>query len=231
MDAVAAGLGADIDYGMADGVLGGGVEDAVGRRHADRHGVDQDVAVVSRIEGAGAAHGRHADAVAVAADAGHHARYQMAGLGVARRAEAERIEARYGPCTHGEHVAQDAADAGRRPLIGLDERRVVVALHLEDRRLAIADIHHAGVLSRPADDPGRLGGQLPQPHPGRLVGAMFVPHRREDAELGQVGRAANDPLDARVLVRAQPVLGDQCGRDRHVRHRAHGAAHESAPTR
>ena len=35
VDAVAPGLGADIDHGMADRVLGGGVEDAVGGRHAD----------------------------------------------------------------------------------------------------------------------------------------------------------------------------------------------------
>ena len=33
---------------------------------------------------------------------------------------------------HGEDVAQDAADAGRRALVGLDVGWVVVALHLED---------------------------------------------------------------------------------------------------
>ena len=231
VDAVAPGLGADIDHGIADRVLGGGIEDAVGRRHAHGHGVDQDVAVVSRIEGARAADRRHADAVAVAADAGDHTRHQMARLGVAGRTEAERIEARHRPRAHGEHVAQDAADTGRSSLIGLDEGRVVVALHLEDRRLPVADIHHAGVLPRPADDPGRLGRQLAQPHPRGLVGAVLVPHRREDAELRQVGRPPHDPLDAGILVRAQPMLGDERRRDRHVRHRAHRAAHESVSTR
>jgi hypothetical protein len=57
-----------------------------------------------------------------------------------------------GPRAHGEDVAQDAADAGRRALIGLDVARVVVALHLEDGGLAVADVDDAGVLARAADD-------------------------------------------------------------------------------
>ena len=228
MDAVAPGLGADVDHRMADGVLGRGVEDAVRRRHAHGHGVDQDVAVVGRIEGARAAHRRHPDAVAVAADAGDHAADQMAGPGVAGRAEAERVEARHRPRAHGEDVAQDAADPGRRALVGLDEGRVVVALHLEDRRLPVADVHHAGVLAGAADDPGGLGRQSAQPDARRLVGAVLVPHRREDAELGEIRGPAHDPLDARVFLGAQPVLGDERRRDRHLRHRAHRAAHESA---
>ena len=76
---------------------------------------------------------------------------QVPGLGVIRAAEAQRVQIGDRPRAHGEDVAQDAADPGRRALIGLDEGRVVVALHLEDRRLAVADVDDAGVLARPAD--------------------------------------------------------------------------------
>jgi hypothetical protein len=61
---------------------------------------------------------------------------------------------------HGEDVAQDAADAGRRALIGLDEGRVVVALHLEDGGVAVADVDDAGVLARPWITQGALVGSF-----------------------------------------------------------------------
>src|SRR3546814_1350478 len=89
---------------------GGRIEDAVGRRDAHGHGVDQDVAVVGGIEVHLAANGRHADAVAVAADAGDHAGDEMARLRVVGRSKTERVEVRHRPRAHGEHVAQDAAD-------------------------------------------------------------------------------------------------------------------------
>ena len=65
------------------------------------------------------------------------------------RTEAQRIHHRDGPRAHGEDVAQDAADAGGRALVGLDERRMVMRLHLERGHPAVADVDHAGVLARP----------------------------------------------------------------------------------
>ena len=82
MDAVAPGLGPDID----DGVARPGsrrIEDAVGAGKPDAHRVDQDVAVISRVELALAADRRHADAIAVAADPGDDAGEKMAGARVA----------------------------------------------------------------------------------------------------------------------------------------------------
>ena len=84
-----------------------------------------------------------------------------------RRAEAQRVHLGDRPRAHGEDVAHDAADAGRRALIGLDERRVVVALHLEDGGLAVADIDDAGILARALD------------HLRALVGSFFS-QTRED---------------------------------------------------
>ena len=70
---------------------------------------------------------------------------------------------------------QDAADAGGGALVGLDVGGVVVALHLEDHRQTIADIHHARVLAGAADDLRAGGGQGAEPFLGRLVRTMFVP--------------------------------------------------------
>ena len=212
VDAVAAGLGPDVDHRIA-GPGGARVEDLVLGRQADAHRVDQDVAVVGAMKGRFAADRGHADAVAVTTDAGDHAVDQMPGLGVLGLAEAQRVEERHGPGAHGEDVAQDAADPGRRPLIGLDVARVIVALDLEHRRHVAADVDHAGILARPADHPGRLGRQALEPALGRLVGAVLAPHDREDAELDQVRRAPENRSGPVVLRLGQTVLGDHLGGD------------------
>jgi hypothetical protein len=218
VDAVAAGLGAEIDDRQADA---GGlrVEDRIGAGEAGGEGVDEDVAVVAGVEVDLAADGRHPEGVAVVANAGDDARDEVARPLVLGRAEAERIERRDRPGAHGEHVAEDAADAGRSPLVGLDERGVVVALHLEDHRLAVADVDDAGVLARALDHPRPLGRQRPQPLLRGLVRAVLVPHRREDAELGKRRLAADQVDGALVLVGLQAMRGDKLGGD--ARRRVH----------
>ncbi len=79
---------------------------------------------------------------------------------MARVAEAQGVQQGDGPRAHGEDVAHDAADAGRRALIGLDVAGVVVALHLEDAGLAVADVDDAGVLARTADDARARGREF-----------------------------------------------------------------------
>src|SRR5438552_2094462 len=76
---------------------------------------------------------------------------QVPRLRVLRAAEAQGIEQRDRPRSHREHVAQDAADAGRGALIRLDKGRVVVALDLEHDGVAVADIDDSGVLAGAAD--------------------------------------------------------------------------------
>ena len=177
------------------------------------HGIDENVVVVARVEIGLAADRRHAHAIAVVADARHDAGHEMARLGVIGRAESERVHVGDRARAHGEHVAHDAADAGRRALIGLDVRRVVVALHLEDRRLSVADIDHAGILARTLDHLRAFGRQLLQPHSRGFVGAVLGPHHREDAELGQLRLAAERGQQQLVFIRTEPVLGHQLGRD------------------
>ena len=77
MDAVAAGLGADVDDGIA-GAAGSGEEKFVLRRDAEREDVDQRIAGVAGLEGDFAADGGHAEAVAVMRDAAHDAVEQAA---------------------------------------------------------------------------------------------------------------------------------------------------------
>ena len=162
MDAVAPGFRADIDHRIAD-ARRRTEEDPVLAGDADGHRVDQRIAVIGRMEIDLAADGRHADTIAVAADAAHHAVDDPFRRRIVRAAEPQRIQVGDRTGAHGEDIAQNAADAGGGALVGFDETRVVVALHFEDRREAVADIDHAGVLARSVDDPGLFGRQLLQP--------------------------------------------------------------------
>jgi hypothetical protein len=155
-DAVAAGLGAEIDHRQAD-ALGFGVEDLVGFGDACGKGVDQACCRCSadRIRPRRRRSARRR--VAVAADTGDDAGDQVAGLGMVGRRSAARSSRRRARA-HGEDVAQDAADAGRRALVGLDVGGVVVAFHLED------DASPSPISTTPAFSPGpwitlRAGGR------------------------------------------------------------------------
>ena len=218
MDAVAPGLGAEIDHRQTCRRRGG-VEDLVrvGQPHA--HGVDQDVAVIAAVEICLARHRRHADAVAVAADPGHHPGHQPLGLRVTRIPEPQGVEQGDRARAHGEDVAHDPADARCGALVGLDERGVVVALHLEDTRLTIVDVDDACVLAGSADHPGTGRGKLGQVDLGALVGTVLGPHHRKHAQLNVVRLPPQALQDHRVLGGGQAIgsglvghgLGGGCG--------------------
>src|SRR4029079_7514036 len=104
---------------------------------------------------------------------GHHAAREVRRPRMVEAAEPERVHDRDRPRTHREDVAEDAADARRRALERLDERRVVVALDLEDRCETVADVDGARVLARSLEDlrPGRR--QLLQIRARALVRAVL----------------------------------------------------------
>ena len=91
---------------------------------------------------------------------------QVAGARVVERAEAQRVHQRDRPRAHREDVADDAADAGGRALVGLDRRRVVVALDAHRDREAVADVDR-----RPRPRPDRRAPTAPRSGSGR--GARF----------------------------------------------------------
>src|SRR5271168_5162935 len=92
------------------------------------------------------------------------------------RTKLERIHIRDRPRTHRKNIAQDPADASRRTLIWLDERRVVVALDFEDSHQAIANIDGTSVFARATDYERALRRQHFEVFTRRLVGAMLRPH-------------------------------------------------------
>ncbi len=221
VDAVAAGLGAEIDHVVAR-FRRGRIIDFIGAGQADAHGVDQDVAVVALVEVRLARNGRHADAVAIAADAADHALDQTLRLLMRRIAEAQGVQQGHRARAHGEDVAHDAAHARRRTLIGFDVGGVVVALHLEDAGVAVVDVDHAGVLAGAADDALARHRELHQLLLGRLVGTMLGPHDREDAQLDLVGLAAQPVQQDLIFIGGEAVLFGQLGDG--LLGRAHGRA-------
>ena len=142
-------------------------------------------------------------------------------FGCVGRAEAQRVEAGDRPRAHGEDVAQDAADAGRRALIGLDVARVVVALHLEHAGQPVADVDDAGVLARPLDDPWRPWSAACADGLCEDLYEQCSFHIAEKMPSSvSVGVAADEVEEALVFVRLEPVLGDEFRRDlRRVAHR------------
>ena len=107
--------------------------------------------------------GGHTEAIAVATNAADHAVDEGRGLWMLHGAKAQEVHGGDGPSAHGEDIPQDAADASGRPLVGLDEAGVVVALHLESDCPTVVDtgfeVDDAGVFARPHDDPRPLGGE------------------------------------------------------------------------
>jgi hypothetical protein len=117
-----------------------------------------------------------------------------------RRAKAQRVDQRDRPRAHCEDIAQNAANAGRCTLIGLDIGRVVVALHLEDGGLSVTDVDHARILARSLNNPVVFRREFGQVSTGRFVGAVLRPHHRVDAQFNQIGLTVQARDEAFPLV-------------------------------
>ncbi len=150
-NAITARLGTEIDNREAN-ALGFGQEDAVMLGKASRECIDEDIAVIALVEVHFAANGRNAESIAITANARHDARYEVAGLWMVRLTETQGIHGCNWTSTHCENVAQNATNACRRALIRLDIRRVVMAFHLEDDAVAIANVNNASVFTRTLDN-------------------------------------------------------------------------------
>ena len=207
MDAVAAGLGSDVDDGVAN--AGGlSVEDFLLFADAEGKDIDQRVGGVTVFENGFAADGGYAEAVAVVGNAFDDAVQDAEVMRGGGRPEAEGVHYGDGARAHREDVAQDSADAGGRALEGFDVAGVVVRFDLERhdplfavRPLANAD--DAGVFARSLEDVFAVGGELPEMDARAFVRAVFAPHDLENAQFGGAGLAAEEVDDFLVF-----VLGD-----------------------
>ena len=222
-DAVAAG-GRTEQHREVALALGLGQHEALDRQHAEAQHVDERVLAVAVVEDHLAADRGHTDRVAVPADAGDHAFEQVAGAGVVEGAEAQRVHQGDGAGAHGEDVADDAADAGGRALVGLHRGRVVVALDADRHRDAVADVDDAGALAGADEHPGRLGREAAEVALGRLVGAVLRPHDGVHRQLDLGGRSTQEIDHRGQLVVGHSELPVQTGAQRRgSRRRSRGA--------
>ena len=113
--------------------------------------------------------------------------------------EAQRVEDRNRARANREDVAENSADAGRRPLERLDRAWVVVRLDLEGADQTVANVHGAGVLARPHHNRRPFGWQRYEQLLRVFVGAVFAPQQRVHRQLNLVRRAALLLADELVL--------------------------------
>jgi hypothetical protein len=118
-----------------------------------------------------------------------------------RLAKAQRVHHGDGTRAHGEDVAHDAAHAGGRALIGLDE-----AGWLWDSILKMAaspsPMSITPAFSRPLDHPGAPWWKLFQMGAGGFVGSLLAPHHGEDAQFDEGWFAA---FSSRLRIFGFPV--------------------------
>ena len=176
----------------------------VDRQDAHAQDVDQGILCVARVEGELAPDGRHPDRVPVTGDSGHHPFDQPSLACLGRFAEEERVHDRDRPRPHGEDVAEDAPDTGGGSLVGLDGRRVVVALDADGDRDPVARVDHPRVLAGADEDARPLGRQAAEMDPRRLIRTVLAPHDREEGKLEVVGGTTEDCFDLVALLVGEP---------------------------
>ena len=156
------------------------MDDVVLGHQAQGDDVDQAVVVEGGVEVDVAGQVRHAQGVAVLPDSVDHALghpAHLAGVRAVRVAEAQRVGGGDDRRAHAVHVADDATDARRRAFVGQDLGGVVVALMGHDDAPVVIDGNDPGVLHRPHDHVGAVGGQeLLECGAAALVGAVLRPH-------------------------------------------------------
>ena len=202
-DAVAPG-GRPEQHGEIADTGGPAEHEPLDRQDAEAENVHQRVVLIGLVEHDLAAHGGDAHRVAIAADARHDTFGDPPTARVRQRTEAKRVHQGDGPRPHREHIAQDAADAGGRTLIGLDRRGVVVALDPERHRDAVSGVDDSGVLARTHEHGRAFGGKPAEMQAARLVRAVLGPHHCVHRQLEVIGRPAEDPPDGGGLVVGEP---------------------------
>lgn len=113
---------------------------------ASRHGVYQNIVVVTRHEIHFAANGWHAKTVAIVANTLHHTSDEMFHARIVGCTETQGVERCNWARTHGENITVNTANTRCSPLIRFDGRRVVVTFNFKHTPEIIADIYQTGIL-------------------------------------------------------------------------------------
>ena len=199
-------------HDLVAGACRGGQVDVLVAKHAHGEGVDEGIGLVGGVEHGFTTDVGQTEAVAVSADTGDDAGGDSRGIRVVDRAESELIHDGDGAGPHRDDVADDAANAGRSPLVRLDVARVVVRFDLERHGPAVADINDASVLADTHEEVflhrgGLFLAELFEVDLGGLVRAVLRPHNGVHGELGVRGAAAEELADLRVLLFLEAQIG------------------------
>ena len=128
------------------------------------------------------------------------------------RAKAERIEGRDRSGSHGEHVAQNAANPSRGAMIGFDKRGMVVALDFEHNRQPVSDIDDPRVFSRSLENLRPSRRKLTEEAPRAFVATMLGPHHGENAEFLESRRPVQHVQNTLIFLSGKSVVrGDLRG--------------------
>ena len=197
MDPVASGVGTDQQQPVASS-LRPRAHQLVCTHQAYAHRVHQRVARVTVLEIDLSPHRRDSYAVSIATDPRHDS------LEVTPRsrqgAETQGVQQGDRTSAHRDDVAKNASDSGRRTLVGLDRRRMIVGLDLEDCSPTASDADRARVFARALQHGRACGRQLAQQLLRGLVGAVLRPQHAEHSQLDVVGRSLEGLDDDAVLV-------------------------------
>ena len=153
--------------------------------------VDEAVARVLVVEEESSGYRRDADPVAVIPYTGYDALHQilrvldtLGDLHIAvYGTETEGVNQTHGLGAHAYDVPHDPSDTGRGPSVGLDGRRMVVALHPEGVAVVVIEHHHAGIASGKDVVAVQSEHELLQGGFGALIAAMLAPRLPEGLEL------------------------------------------------
>src|SRR5699024_4796774 len=151
----------------------------------------------------------------VVADAGDDTVDYASGVRVVDGTEAQLVHHCDRAGAHGDDVADDAAHAGGRALVGFDIAGVVVGLDLECHGPTVADVDDSGVLTDAHQQVllhvlGDFVTELREVDLRGLVGAVFGPHDRIHRQLRRGGTAPEDLLDLLVLSALRPRSAKGC---------------------
>src|SRR3989442_3871673 len=161
MDPVTARVGTDHEHDVAGAISLRAAKPAL-RHQPDAHRVDNRVVGVAAIEVHLTTDRWTAETIAVATDAGDDALEQVTISAFLQWTETQGIEDCDGTCPHGKNIPKDPPHPGSGPLVGLDRRRMVVRLDLEDERQSIPDTDGTPVLAGSVREMRPVGAHLAQ---------------------------------------------------------------------